>query len=82
VQLSREVIAMIPEFIERTNVLGIGEIGLNKNTRNESIVFLEHLQLAAKLGGEIDFAGDSQPARIASGSDALQPKSGVRLRRV
>ncbi len=47
IPLSREVIAMIPEFLDRPNVLGIGEIGLNKNTRNESIVFLEHLQLAA-----------------------------------
>ena len=48
VELSREVIAMIPEFLERPNVLGIGEIGLNKNTRNESIVFLEHMELAIK----------------------------------
>ncbi|HMP80837.1 MAG TPA: TatD family hydrolase [Pirellulaceae bacterium] len=46
VPLAREVIAMIPEFLDCPNVLGIGEIGLNKNTRNESIVFLEHLQLA------------------------------------
>ena len=30
--LSREVIAMIPEFLDRPGVLGIGEIGLNKNT--------------------------------------------------
>src|SRR6187551_2480880 len=35
VELSREVIAMIPEFLEAENVLGIGEIGLNKNTKNE-----------------------------------------------
>jgi len=49
VELSREVIAMIPEFLERPNVLGIGEIGLNKNTRNESIVFLEHLDVAARF---------------------------------
>ncbi len=48
VALSREVIAMIPEFLECPNVLGIGEIGLNKNTRNESIIFLEHLDLATK----------------------------------
>ena len=48
VSLSREVIAMIPEFLDRHNVLGIGEIGLNKNTRNESIVFREHLELAAR----------------------------------
>jgi uncharacterized protein len=49
VALSREVIAMIPEFLNKPNVLGIGEIGLNKNTRNESIVFLEHLDLAARF---------------------------------
>src|SRR5271170_306538 len=48
VSLSREVIAMIPEFLSRPGVLGIGEIGLNKNTRNESTIFLEHLDLAAK----------------------------------
>ena len=34
VQLSREVIAMIPEFLDQPGVLGIGEIGLNKNTKN------------------------------------------------
>ena len=48
VSLSREVIAMIPEFLDRPGVLGIGEIGLNKNTRNEATVFLEHLDLAAR----------------------------------
>lgn len=48
VSLSREVIAMIPEFLDAPGVLGIGEIGLNKNTRNEAIVFLEHLDLAAQ----------------------------------
>src|SRR5437868_12499880 len=48
VALSREVIAMIPEFLDRPNVLGIGEIGLNKNTRNEATVFLEHLDLASR----------------------------------
>ena len=47
VGLSREVIAMIPEFLDNPEVLGIGEIGLNKNTSNEAIVFLEHLELAA-----------------------------------
>ena len=47
VQLSREVIALIPEYLERPNVLGIGEIGLNKNTRNEATIFQEHVDLAA-----------------------------------
>ncbi len=53
VRLSREVIAMIPEFLDQPGVLGIGEIGLNKNTRNESIVFLEHLELAEQLDEQI-----------------------------
>ncbi len=46
VSLSREVIKMIPEFLDAPNVLGIGEIGLNKNTKNESIIFAEHVELA------------------------------------
>ena len=48
VELARAVIALIPEFLDQPGVLGIGEIGLNKNTRNEATVFLDHLDLAAK----------------------------------
>ena len=47
VELSREVIAMIPEFIDHPNVLGIGEIGLNKNTANEITILEEHIEYAA-----------------------------------
>ena len=46
VVLAREVISIIPEFIQCDNVLGIGEIGLNKNTRNELQILEEHIQLA------------------------------------
>ena len=46
VELSREVLKLIPEFLDHPNVLGIGEIGLNKNTRNEAIIFQEHVELA------------------------------------
>lgn len=46
VSLSRQVIQMIPEFLDAPGVLGIGEIGLNKNTHNEAIIFLEHVELA------------------------------------
>jgi len=53
VPLAREVIAMIPEFLDRPGVLGIGEIGLNKNTRNEATVFLEHVDLAVKTDEQI-----------------------------
>ncbi len=53
VSLSREVIAMIPEFLDRPGVLGIGEIGLNKNTKNEATVFLEHVELALRTDEQI-----------------------------
>ncbi|HOB31764.1 MAG TPA: TatD family hydrolase [Verrucomicrobiota bacterium] len=48
VRLAEEVLAIIPEFLDRPNVLGIGEIGLNKNTRNEMAVLEKHVDLAAK----------------------------------
>ena len=48
VELSREVLAMIPEFLDKPSVLGIGEIGLNRNTKNEATVFIEHVDLAAR----------------------------------
>ncbi len=53
VTLSREVIAMIPEFLEKENVLGIGEIGLNKNTKNEATIFMEHVDLAVTHNQQI-----------------------------
>jgi hypothetical protein len=53
VSLSREVIKIIPEFLDCPNVLGIGEIGLNKNTKNEAIVFLEHVELAVQYHQQI-----------------------------
>lgn len=43
---AREVLSIIPEFIEKSTVLGIGEIGLNKNTKNELAIFEEHIALA------------------------------------
>jgi hypothetical protein len=44
--LADDVIALIPQFIDRPNVLGIGEIGLNKNTRNEMAILEKHIALA------------------------------------
>jgi predicted metal-dependent TIM-barrel fold hydrolase len=49
VALSREVIKLMPQFLDRPTVLGIGEIGLNKNTRNEITIFEEHVDLAARM---------------------------------
>src|SRR5437763_14759356 len=48
VKLAEEVIALIPKFLDRANVLGIGEIGLNKNSRNEMRVLEMHVDLAAR----------------------------------
>lgn len=48
VKLAEEVIALVPKFLDRPNVLGIGEIGLNKNSRNELRVFEMQVELAAK----------------------------------
>ena len=48
VSLARDVIALIPKFLEGKNVLGIGEIGLNKNSRNELKVLEMHVDLAAR----------------------------------
>ncbi len=48
VGLAREVMSLIPEFLKKPNVLGIGEIGLNKNSKNELKVLEEHIALAAK----------------------------------
>ena len=46
--LAEEVVELIPGFLDRPNVLGIGEIGLNKNSRNELKVLEMHVDLAAR----------------------------------
>ncbi len=45
---AREVMAIIPEFLDAPTVLGIGEIGLNKNTISELTIFEEHVAIAQK----------------------------------
>ncbi len=49
-QLADEVLALIPSFLDQPTVLGIGEIGLNKNSRNEIQVLEKHVDLAARHG--------------------------------
>lgn len=44
--LARAVIEKIPKYLDRPNVIGIGEIGLNRITRNEVATFQDHLNLA------------------------------------
>lgn len=47
-ELTRQVLDIIPEFLGRPNVLGIGEIGLNRVTRNELATFRDHVDLAVQ----------------------------------
>ena len=53
VALATDVIGIIPKFLDRPNVLGIGEIGLNKNSRNEMKVLEMHVDLAARTNSLI-----------------------------
>lgn len=46
--LTRRVLDMIPTYLEKPNVLGIGEIGLNRVTRNELATFVDHVDLAVE----------------------------------
>jgi hypothetical protein len=48
VELSREVIKHLPEFFGKPTVVGVGEIGLNKNTKNELTIFREQIDVALK----------------------------------
>jgi len=48
VLLAGEVVSLIPKFLSKPNVLGVGEIGLNKNSRNELKVLEMHVDLAAR----------------------------------
>ena len=46
-ELSRDVLNRIPDYLDRPTVLGIGEIGLNRVTRNEIATYTEQIELAA-----------------------------------
>ncbi len=47
---AREVVAILPEFLDRPTVLGVGEIGLNKNTKGEVQSLLMLIDLALSRG--------------------------------
>ena len=48
--LAKEVLAEIPRFLDHPTAIGVGEIGLNKNSRNELQALEWHLELAADRG--------------------------------
>ncbi len=55
VGFAREVIAVLPEFLDRPNVLGVGEIGLHKCTPNEVTTLLALIELAVERGEQLLF---------------------------
>ena len=46
-KLAEDVLQIIPEFLDAPTCLGVGEIGLNKNSRNELEVLERHVAIAA-----------------------------------
>jgi len=48
--LCAAVLPVIERFLDKPNVLGIGEIGLNRVTRNEVATFEDHVELAIRHG--------------------------------
>jgi uncharacterized protein len=46
--LAEEVLAILPTYLDRPTAIGIGEVGLNKNSRNEITVFERQVDLAAE----------------------------------
>ena len=50
VDLAESVLSRIDEYLARPTALGIGEIGLNKNTKNEIRMLRRQLEMAAERG--------------------------------
>jgi predicted metal-dependent TIM-barrel fold hydrolase len=55
VAFAREVIAILPEFLDKPDVLGIGEIGFNRCTKNEVATLHELIELAMQRGEQLLF---------------------------
>lgn len=47
-EMARRVLPLIPPLLDGPNVLGIGEIGLNRVTRNELATFRDHVEMAVE----------------------------------
>jgi uncharacterized protein len=45
-KLAKEVLKIIPKYLELPNVIGVGEIGVNRVTKNELATFCDHVSLA------------------------------------
>jgi predicted metal-dependent TIM-barrel fold hydrolase len=48
-RISVEVLRRMPKYLDRPTVLGIGEIGMNRVTRNEIATYTEQVELATQF---------------------------------
>lgn len=48
-RISVEVLRRLPKYLDRPTVLGVGEIGLNRVTRNEIATYTEQVELATQF---------------------------------
>jgi uncharacterized protein len=71
---AREVLAEIPQYLSRPTVLGIGEIGLNKNTPNEAQVFQQHVQLAIDCFKELRIKNQESRSPTAQANSSPEQK--------
>ena len=55
VGFAKEVIAVLPDFLDRSTVLGIGEIGLHKCTMNEMTTLMALVELGLSRGEQMLF---------------------------
>jgi predicted metal-dependent TIM-barrel fold hydrolase len=46
--MGEEVLAILPEYLDRPTAIGVGEVGLNKNSCNEIAMFERQVALAAE----------------------------------
>lgn len=85
VGLAREVIQLIPDFLGASTALGIGEIGLNKNSRNELTILEEHVECAVRHDALILVHTPHLEDKLKGTRrivDALKSHSGVKPERV
>jgi len=47
IKLAEDVLEIIPDFLDSPTCLGVGEIGLNKNSKNELEILERHIEIAA-----------------------------------
>ncbi len=85
VAFAREVLEVVEAYLDRPNVVGIGEIGLNKNSRNELATLEAQIDLAVRHDQLILVHTPHMEDKLKGTRltmDALEAHGGVRPERV